>query len=135
MATFKGKDGTMSVGATVATAAAVGELRSFEFEIKSASTESTRMGKDWETNVPTIKSWSGSCEVFWDPLDTGGLALIVGTVVTLNMFPAGNGAGATDVYYSGTAIIESVSQKQAHDGLVETSVSFKGTDALTKGAV
>ena len=135
MATFKGKDGTMSIGATVATAPAVGELRSFELETKSATTESTRMGVDWETHLPTIKSWSGSCEVWWDPVDVGQVACVVGTIVTLNMFPAGNGVGATDVYYYGTAIVESVNQKQAHDGIVEASVTFKGTGALTKGAV
>lgn len=135
MATFKGKDGTMSIGAVVASAAQVGELRSFELETKSASTESTRMGLDWETHVPTIKSWSGGAEVWWDAPDLGQVAIVVGTIVTLNMFPAGNGAPITDVYYSGLAIVESVNQKQAHDGLVEMSVTFKGTGALTKGAV
>lgn len=135
MATFKGKDGTMSIGAVVASAANVGELRSFELETKAATTEATRMGQDWEVHLPTIKSWSGSCEVFWDAPDLGQVAMVVGTVVTLNMFPAGNGAPATDVYYSGLAIVESVNQKQAHDGLVEMSVTFKGTGALTKGAI
>lgn len=134
MTTFKGKDGTMSVGATVGTALAVGELRSFEIETKSASTEATRMGQDWEVHVPTIKSWSGSAEVWWDHADTGQDALVVGAVVHLNMFPAGNGAPVTDVYLHGDAIIESVSQKQSHDGLVERSVTFKGTGNLVEAA-
>ncbi len=135
MATFKGKDGTMSIGATVVSAAAVGELRSFELETKSATTEATRMGHDWETHKATIKSWSGSCEVFWDGADVGQVAIVVGTEVTMNMFPAGNGAPATDIYFYGTAIVESINRKQAHDGLVEASVTFKGTGALTQGVV
>lgn len=135
MATFKGNIGTMSIGAVVATASAVGELRSFEIETKSASTEATRMGQVWEVHVPTINSWSGSAEVFWDAADVGQTALVVGTIVTLNAFPQGNGAPATDVYLFGTAIVESVSQKQTHDGLVERSVSFKGTGTLTQGTI
>ncbi len=135
MATFKGKDGTMSIGATPASAPAVGELRSFELETKSASADATRMGLDWETHVPTIKSWSGSADVFWDAADVGQTAIVVGTVVQMNMFPAGNGVGAADVYFYGNAIVETINRKQAHDGLVEASVTFKGTGALTQGVI
>jgi hypothetical protein len=135
MATFKGNLGTMSIGATVATAPVIGELRSFELETSSASTSATRMGQVWEVNVPTISAWQGSCEVFWDVADVGQVTLVVGTVVRMNMFPQGNGAPATDVYYFGDAIVEKVTNKQTHDGLVERSVSFKGTGALTQGTV
>lgn len=133
MGTYKGKEGSVTVGATPGTA--VGELRSFEVTTTANLVDASRMGDDWTREESTQNSWSGSMEVFWDPTDTGQDLLVVGDRVTLNLFPQGNGVGATDVYLSGIATISEVGHKQSHDNLVERSVSFKGYGALTEGTI
>lgn len=135
MATTKGNLGSLSVGATVGTAAAVGELRSWEIMSKSDTVDASICGVTWRRNIATLQDWSGKASVFWDAADLGQDALIVGATVTLNLFPGGNGAPATDVYYTGTAVITEVSQKGAFDGLVEREISFIGHNALTESQI
>lgn len=53
--------------------------------------------------------------------------------MTLNLYPEGDDSGAT--YWSGDAIITSISYNASFDGLVEASFSFTGTGALTESNV
>lgn len=135
MATYKGKEGTVSIGATVGTATSVGELRSFEVETSANLVDVSRMGDAWTRDVSTQKSWRATLEMWWDHADTGQDLLVAGDLITLNLFPQGNGVALTDVYLSGQATIESVSQKQGHDTVIERTVVVKGYGALTEGTV
>ena len=133
MATHKGREGSVTIGATPGTA--VGEVRSFELNISANLTDASRMGDEWAREESTQKKWSASIEMFWDLADTGQDLLIVGERVTVNLFPKGNGVGSTDTMYSGTATVSEVGHKQAHDGLIERTVSLTGYGALTESTI
>jgi hypothetical protein len=128
MATYKGNGGTIKIGTD-----AVANLRSWSIEASAATSETTTMGSLVATHLPTITSWTGSCDAFWDPLDTTGqVALAPGNVVTIIFTPVDT-AAATDVAYSGSVIVTGHSKTASHDGNVEASLSFQGTGPLTTG--
>lgn len=128
MATRVGKDGAVKIGTT-----AVAEIRDWSVEQTSEVVNDTVMGDTWMSNKATQKSWTASFNAYWDDTDTGGqLALDVGTEVTLNLYSEDT-SGA--IYWSGTAIISSVSQSASFDGLVEASFSATGNGALTESTV
>lgn len=129
MATHVGKDGAVYVGSN-----AVAEIRDWSLEQTSEIVNDTVMGDDWMTNKPTQKSWTTSFNAFWDETNTTGQgALTVGAEVTLNLYPEGNTSG--DTYWSGSAIVTSVSNTASFDGLVEASFSATGNGALTESTV
>jgi predicted secreted protein len=129
MAVHKGSEGTLKVGSN-----AVAEIRSYSIEETGDTLEDTSMGDSARTFLPSLTSWSGSVDVYWDETDTTGQgALTVGAIVTLNVYPEGDTTG--DNYYTGSAIVTGVSRNASFDGLVEASVSFQGTGALTSTTV
>ena len=128
MATFKGSDGIVKAGGT-----AIAEIRSFSVEQTADTIEDTKMGDSARTYKPSLTSFSGSLDVFWDETDTGQNALSIGSEVTLNVYPEGDTAG--DTYYSGSAIVTGVSRTGSFDGLVEASISVQGNGALTESTV
>ena len=128
MATHKGSEGTVKVGAN-----SVAEIRSYSIEESADTLEDTSMGDSARTYKPSLTSFSGSLDVFWDEGDTGQSALSIGSEVTLNVYPEGDTAG--DTYYSGSAIVTGVSRTGSFDGLVEASISVQGNGALTESTV
>jgi len=129
MATSTGKDGAVYVGAN-----AVAEIRDWSLETTSEVVNDTVMGDTWMTNKATQKSWTSSFNAFWDDSNTTGQgALAEGSEVTLNLYPEGNTSGNT--YWTGTAIITSVSKSASFDGLIEASFSATGNGALTEDTV
>jgi predicted secreted protein len=128
MATHKGSEGTVKVGSN-----AVAEIRSYSIEESADTLEDTSMGDSARTYKPSLTSFSGSLDVFWDEGDTGQSALSIGSEVTLNVYPEGDTAG--DTYYSGSAIVTGVSRTGSFDGLVEASISVQGNGALTESTV
>jgi predicted secreted protein len=129
MATHKGSEGTVKVGSN-----AVAEIRSYSIEESADILEDTSMGNSARSYKPSLTSFSGSVDVFWDETDTSGQgALSIGSEVTLNVYPEGDTAG--DTYYSGSAIVTGVSRTASFDGLVEASISVQGNGALTESTV
>jgi hypothetical protein len=67
---------------------------------------------------------------FWDETDTSGQgAMTVGASVTLNLYPEGATTG--DNFATLTALITEKGVSTTLDGMVETSVSFEATGAVT----
>ena len=129
MATHKGSEGIVKVGSN-----SVAEIRSYSIEESADTLEDTSMGDSARSYKPSLTSFSGSLDVFWDETDTDGQgALSIGSEVTLNVYPEGDTAG--DTYYTGSAIVTGVSRSASFDGLVEASVSVQGTGALTSTTV
>jgi len=129
MATHKGSEGTVKVGSN-----AVAEIRSYSIEESADTLEDTSMGDSARSYKPSLTSFSGSLDVFWDETDTSGQgALSIGSEVTLNVYPEGDASG--DTYYSGSAIVTGVSRSASFDGLVEASISVQGNGALTESTV
>lgn len=125
MATHAGSEGTVKVGAN-----AIAEIRSYTVTETADTIEDTSMGDSSRTYLPSLKTFSGSIECFWDETDTNGqVALAVGSSVTLNFYPEGSSTG--DKYYSGTAIVTGLTVTASFDGMVEASFTFQGTGALS----
>ena len=71
MSTFKGNDGVVKLGTTGGTNV-VGEVKSYSLEHTSDTVEDTAMGDASRTHIATLKSFSGSLDVFWDDSDADG---------------------------------------------------------------
>lgn len=124
MATHTGSEGTLKVGANT-----IGEIRSFSISESADTLEDTSMGDAARTYKPSLTTFTGSVDVFWDELDAGQVALVVGASVTFSAYPEGATAG--DKYYTGTAIVTGLTVNSSFDGMVEASISLQGTGALT----
>ncbi len=129
MATHKGSEGVVKVGTNT-----VAEVRSYSIEETAETLEDTSMGDTARTYLSSLTTFSGSIDVFWDETDTTGQgALTNGAEVTLNLYPEGDDSG--DIYYTGTAIVTGVTRTGSFDGMVEASITFQGTGALTESTV
>ena len=129
MATLTGNNGTVKVGS-----AAIAEIRSFSVDETMDTIESTSMGDTYRTFETSLKSWSGSVDIFFDDTDTTGQgALTVGSEVTVNFQVEGDTTG--DHLLSGEAIVTGRTINSSFDGLVEASLSLQGDGALTEGTV
>jgi predicted secreted protein len=127
MATHTGSEGTVRVGLN-----AIAEIRSYSLEETADTVEDSSMGDAYRSFKTTLKGWSGSVDVFWDETDTNGqVAMTVGTEVTINFFPEGATAGASEKYYSGTAIVTGRTVTGSFDGMVESTITLQGTGALS----
>jgi len=129
MATFTGSDGVILVGTDQ-----IAEVRSYSIDETMDTLEDTAMGDTSRTYKTSLKSFSGSADVFFDDTDTAGQgALTVGSSVTLSVQFEGNTTG--DHLMSGTVLITGRTISASFDGMVEASISFQGTGALTESTV
>lgn len=128
MATFSGSGGTVLVGSD-----AIGEIKTYTVDESMDTLEDTSMGDTSRTYKASLKSFSGSCDVMFDDTDTAQQAMTVGSEVTMSFQMEGNTTG--DHKLSGTVLITGRSISASFDGLVEASLSFQGTGALTEGTV
>ena len=129
MATFTGSDGVILVGSDQ-----VAEVRSYSIDETMDTLEDTAMGDTSRTYKTSLKTFSGSADVFFDDTDTSGQgALTVGSEVTLNVQFEGNTSG--DHKLTGTVLITGRTISASFDGMVEASISFQGTGALSETTV
>jgi len=127
MAIHTGSEGTVHVGTN-----AVAEIRSYSLSETADTIEDTSMGDSARTYKPSLKSFSGSIDVFWDESDTNGqVALAVGSSVTIKFYPEGATTG--DTFYSGSAIVTGRTVNASFDGMVEASITVQGNGALSAG--
>ena len=129
MATHAGSEGTVKSGSN-----AIAEIRSYSLEETADTLEDTTMGDSSRTYLASLKTFSGSVDVFWDETDTTGQGSFdVGFSVTLAIYPEGDTAG--DTYYSGSAIVTGKTITGSFDGMVEATFTLQGTGALTETTV
>lgn len=138
MAILTGNNGVIkfdaTVGGSVATVAAV---RNFSVELTRDTIETTTMGVDVRTYLNGLSSWSGSADIYFDPVATTG-HLAVHTVLNPTSGTVGQGtltfegflADATGKF-SGEVIITGFTVNATMDGMVEASISFQGSGACT----
>lgn len=129
MANHKGSEGTVKIGSN-----AVAEVRSWSLEESGDTIEDSVMGDSARTFQAGLTTWTGSMDVYWDETNaTGQGALTIGASVTFVVEPEGSTTG--DVYYTGTALVTSISRSASFDGMTEASFSFQGTGALSESTV
>lgn len=125
MATHKGSEGTVKIGSN-----AIAEIRTWSINQTADTIEDTTMGDSARTYQSSLNTWDGSVDVFWDETDTTGQgACTIGTSITLNVYPEGATTG--DTYFSGTALVTGITRTASFDGMIESSITFKGTGALS----
>lgn len=126
MANHTGSEGTVHVGTTP-----IAEIRSYSITETADTIEDSTMGDTSRTYKSSLKSFSGSVDVYWDESDTSGQqAMTVGSEITIKFYPEGASTG--DTYYSGSAIVTGRTVNAAFDGMVEASLTVQGTGALSK---
>jgi len=129
MATHAGSEGTVKSSAND-----VLQIRSYSLEETADTIEDTTMGDTSRTYLSSLKTFSGSVDVFWDEEDaTGQGSFTVGSSVTLAVYPEGDTSG--DTYYSGSAIVTGRTITGSFDGMVEATFTLQGTGALTTSTV
>jgi len=129
MATFTGSGGTVKVGSVE-----VAEIRSFSIDEQMDTLEDTAMGDQSRTFKASLKSFTGSIDVFFDDTDSSGQgSLTVGSSVTVNFQMEGTSTG--DHLLTGTALVTGRTINSSFDGMVEASLSLQGSGALTETTV
>jgi len=123
-----GKDGVLKVAGTT-----VAQLRSFSVDETGDTVEDTTMTSTFRTYKPTLTSFTGSADVYWDETDSGQNGITINSEPTIGFFPEGASGG--DTYYSGSCIVTGISISASFDGMVEASITFQGKTALTKTTV
>ena len=129
MATFAGSGGIIKIGSS-----AVAEVRYYSIDETMDTLEDTAMGDTSRTYKASLKTFSGSADVFFDDTDTTGQgALTVGSTGTLSILMEGDTSG--DHNLSGSILVTGRTITGSFDGLVESSITFQGTGALGEGTV
>jgi predicted secreted protein len=133
MATLTGNNGAISINGI-----AVLAVRNFAIDMTADTIETTVMGTDVRTYVSGMSSFSGSADVYFDSTDydtnettfnpTSGL---VGASGVAGKFYINYAAAGNDDVFQGTIIVTGYSVNSSMDGMVEGSISFQGTGALT----
>ncbi len=127
MANHKGSEGVAKIGSST-----IAEIKDFSLSETAETIDDTSMGDSARTKQVGLTSASGSMTAFWDETDTSGQgAMTVGASVTLNLYPEGATTG--DKYATLTALITEKGVSTTLDGMVETSMSFEATGAVTWG--
>lgn len=133
MTAIVGNAGALKVGGNV-----VAELRNYSVEMTSDTIETSNMGDSTRQYVKGLSQFSGSADAYWDPthfttVDLDGLIFgSVGSTGTAVVFyPEGDVGSGTDKILSGTVIVTGYTINGSFDGMVEASISFQGTGALS----
>lgn len=128
MATLVGKDGVVKIGSN-----AIGEIRTYSIEQTMDVIEDSTIGDTDRTYTSGLKTFTGSMDVYFDDTDTGQLDVQVGDTGTINVQVEGDTTG--DHQLSGSILVTGRTITASFDGMVEASISFQGTGALTEGTV
>ena len=95
--------------------------------------EDSSMGDADRTYVASLKSFSGSLDCYFDEADSGQTDFQVGDTGTISVLMEGDTSG--DHSLSGSILVTGRTITASFDGMVEASITFQGTGALTEGTV
>lgn len=133
MSVLTGNNGVVKIDNAGGTPTAIAQVRNFSVEIKADTIETTNMGLDARTYVKGLSSFSGSADVYFDVTTFGAVAALNPTAGAV-----GDGTLTIELYldssskkFSGEIIVTGYSVKSSFDGLVEASISFQGSGAMT----
>jgi hypothetical protein len=130
MATLTGNDGQVILDGD-----AVAAVRNFSIDITADTIETTTMGVDTRTYVSGLSSYSGSADVYFDPVNFNGNVQFnptsnsVGTSPIAGKFYVKQDATNDIVFWANALVVTGYSISSAMDGMVEASISFQGSGA------
>jgi len=137
MAILTGNNGVVKIDNASGTPTAIAAVRNFSVEMTADTIETSTMAVDVRTYVKGMSSWSGSADIYFDPVNLTGGASVVAALM-----PTGGTVGdaplTVELYLDGTAkkfagecIITGYTANSSLDGMVEASISFQGSGAVT----
>lgn len=133
MAVYTGNAGLVRIDDDTGTLQTVAEIRSYSIETTADTIEKTVMGNATRQYVKGVSTFSGTCDVYWDPdhfavedmNPTAGSVGAANKVVTLEIYPTGSGTK-----WSGEVVVTGYTVNGSFDGMIEGSFSFQGTGSL-----
>lgn len=120
MAVLKGYAGNIKVGTNT-----IGEISEWSLDVNADIVDTSAFGDEWKKKTATQKDWSGSCNGRLDPSDAGQNALTIGSDVTLELYVNDSN------YYSGNAVVESISYGAAVADVITVTFNFTGNGLLS----
>jgi predicted secreted protein len=137
MSILTGNNGVVKIDNASGTPTAIASVKNYSVEIKADTIETTSMGIDARTYVKGLSSFSGSADVYFDTANYTGGANVV-AVLNPTGGTVGDSAVSIELYlnntsdkFSGEIIVTGYSVKSSMDGMVEASISFTGSGAIT----
>ena len=132
MACYEGRNGVIKVG-PAGSEVAVAQLTGYTVTETADTAECTHFDtagfREYKT---TFRSWEMSADMVWDRQDG---TLTVGDEVSIEIYPEGDTAAATDWLISGAVcIITSMDVTAATEDNVTASVSMQGSGPLVRAA-
>lgn len=137
MAAITGNNGVLKIDNSSGTPTEIANVRNFSIDITSDTIETTTMGVDVRTYVKGLSQFSGSADIYFDTANyTGGasvVAVLNPTGITVGSNPVTLEAylDTTSNKFSGEIIVTGFTVNSSMDGLVEASISFQGSGAMT----
>jgi predicted secreted protein len=137
MAILTGNNGVVKIDNASGTPTAVAAVRNFSVEMTADTIETSAMGTDRRTYVKGMSQWSGSADIYFDAANlTGGASDIAA------LMPTGGAVGdspitielyldGTSKKFAGECIVTGYTTNSSLDGMVEASISFQGSGAVT----
>ena len=128
-----------NAGALKINGAAVAEVRSYSIEMTSDTIEQTVMGDATRQYVKGLSSFSGTADVYFSEDHFTGTNNIDGEIfgtigdsgAALKVYPEGDVGSGTDKVLEGQIVITGYTINGTFDGMIEASISFQGSGALT----
>ncbi len=135
--TYTGEAGVVKFSDDGSVVVTIASVRSFSIEQSMDTIEDTVMSTDSASRTfkGGLSTFSGSMDVYLRDDDEGQNSLfsaIGNNAAAIELYPSGTSTG---VKLSGNVLITSHSISANFDGMVEASISFSGSGALTKTAL
>jgi predicted secreted protein len=131
-ATYTGEAGVVKFSDDTSAVVAVASVRSFTLDQETQTIESSVMGTTGRTYLAGLTQFSGTMDVYLRDDDDGQNSLfsaIGANPAAIELYPSGE---TTGVKLSGDVIITGHSITSNFDGMVEASITYQGSGALTK---
>ena len=131
---YTGESGVVKFIGADSTVAAVASVRSFTIDQEVQTIESTVMGAGSRSYLPGLTQFSGTMDVYLRD-DDGGQSNFLSymsnpdAVGVIELYPSGE---TTGIKLEGNVIVSGHSITSNFDGMVEASITFQGSGALTR---
>ena len=133
MAVTRGCFGKVFASATGATSQVL-RVANWEYEETVNIEDVSEIGDCTVTEVAGAKRTAGNIEAYWDVAAGNQAMFVVGDTIVLELYPGGNGSGAT-FYKTSTCLVTSLSRSGGTEGAVTNNFGFTINGGFTTTTV
>ena len=131
--TYTGEAGVVKFSSDASAVTVVASVRGFEISQTADAVESTVMGTTGRSYLAGKTSYTGSMDLYFRDNDENGQTALFSAIgndpTAIELYPSGE---TTGIKLSGNVIITDHTITANFDGIVEATVSFTGSGALTR---